>query len=107
MTPICPACGCSLVRLGIDRASATAYEHQGEQLLFCCQGCVDVFMQDPERHLDENRGWIVCPACLAEKPRELSVAIDYEGQEIRFCRCPSCVAEFKRRPDELLARLAA
>jgi YHS domain-containing protein len=107
MTPICPACGCSLVRLGIDRASGTAYDHEGEELLFCCSGCVDVFKQAPERHLEELRDWVVCPTCLAEKPKKLTVAIDYLGRRIHFCRCPGCVTEFRRRPDELLARLAA
>lgn len=53
-SPICPTCGCSLVRLKITRADAASYLHDGE---------------------------------------------------VHFCRCPCCVEEFKRRPDELLAQL--
>ena len=107
MSPICPACGCSLVRLGISRSEAARYEHRGEELMFCCQGCVDVFREDPDAHLQEIADWIVCPACLAEKPKGLTVSIVHQGQEVHFCRCPHCVEEFRRRPDELLERLAA
>ena len=106
-TPICPACGCSLVRLGISRADAARLEHRGQELNFCCQGCVDVFAQDPDRYLGEIADWIVCPTCLAEKPKKLTVSISHEGREIHFCRCPHCVEEFQRRPEELLQRLAA
>ena len=106
MTPICPACGCSLVRLGIARADAPAYEYRGEALLFCCSGCIEVFKGDPERYLEEIRDWVVCPTCLAEKPKQLTVSIEHEG-EVHCCRCPGCVTEFRRRPEELLGRLAA
>jgi len=106
VSPICPTCGCSLVRLGIERVAATSYEHDGQRLLFCCRGCVELFAEDPERYLAEVADWIVCPTCLAEKPKALTVSITYEGREIHFCRCPCCLEEFERRPEELLARLA-
>ena len=48
-SPICPYCGCSLARLGITRDRATAFAYKDEQLLFCCQGCLDGFQADPER----------------------------------------------------------
>jgi hypothetical protein len=41
MTPICPTCGCSLVRLRIARADATVRTHDGQELLSCCDGCAD------------------------------------------------------------------
>lgn len=107
MSPICPTCGCSLVRLEIKREDATRYEHGGKEMLFCCQGCVELFRENPDTYLEEVRDWIVCPTCLAEKPRHLTVSISYEGQEIHFCRCPHCMDEFRRRPAELLRRLAA
>lgn len=106
MTPICPACGCSLVRLGISRAHAVRREHRGEELLFCCRGCAEVFGEDPDRYLGEIADWIVCPTCLAEKRKALTVSISHEGRDIHFCRCPRCLEEFRRRPAELLERLA-
>jgi YHS domain-containing protein len=107
LSPICPTCGCSLVRLGIGREQAASREHDGERLLFCCEGCAERFDGDPKRYLAEISGWIVCPTCLAEKPQELTVSITHGGREIRFCRCPGCAEEFLKRPDELLARLRA
>lgn len=106
MSPICPTCGCSLVRLGIKRHDAVRYQHRGEELLFCCQGCVELFRESPDSYLEEIRDWIVCPTCLAEKPKHLTISISHEGEEVRFCRCPHCVEEFHRRPAALLARLA-
>jgi YHS domain-containing protein len=105
VTPICPTCGCSLVRLGISREGAAALDHEGQELLFCCAGCADSFREKPSEYLAEIRDWVVCPTCLAEKPKHLTVALSHEGREVRFCRCPHCVEEFRKRPDELLARL--
>jgi YHS domain-containing protein len=105
-TPICPTCGCSLVRLGMARADATAHTHGGKELLFCCQGCVDLFTEQPEAYLAEVRDWVVCPACLAEKPKALTVTVEHEGETIHFCRCPCCQDAFRKDPEALLRRLA-
>jgi len=105
-SPICPYCGCSLARLGIAREAATAFIYEGEELLFCCEGCLDGFQMDPDRYLAEIRELIVCPSCLAEKPRHLAVAIEHGGEPVYFCRCPHCVERFEQDPEPLLARLA-
>jgi YHS domain-containing protein len=105
-SPICPYCGCSLARLGIAREAATVSTYEGEELLFYCQGCLDGFRTKPDRYLAEIRELIVCPSCLAEKPRELAVAIEHAGESIYFCRCPHCVERFKQDPEPRLARLA-
>ncbi len=80
MSPICPTCGCSLVRLGIEREDAARYEHRGEELLFCCQSCVELFRDHADTYLAQIRDWSVCPTCLAEKPEHLTVSISHEGQ---------------------------
>lgn len=105
-SPICPYCGCSLARLGISRDAAIALTHQAQELLFCCRGCLDGFKEDPERYLGEIRDWIVCPTCLAEKPRELAVSIEHNGETVYFCRCPGCAERFRQGPEPLVARLA-
>ena len=107
LTPICPACGCSLVRLGVKAEAAARYAHAGTEYLFCCRGCVELFAQDPDAYLAETRDLIVCPSCLAEKPRSAAVRIEYDGRPIYFCRCPHCVEVFKRQPARLLQRLVA
>ena len=66
----------------------------------------DGFQSDPERHLSEIHELIVCPSCLAEKPRELAVSIEHGVENVYFCRCPHCVERFEQDPEALLARLA-
>ena len=104
---ICPTCGCSLVRLGVEVATAPRESYQRTEYRFCCEGCARAFRADPAGYLSEVADWIVCPVCLGEKPHTMTVATEHDGEEVRLCRCPGCLAEFKRRPDDLLARLAA
>ena len=104
-TLVCPTCGCSLVRLGISEENAVAHSHDGEEFNFCCQGCVDVFVANPEECLEETKGMIVCPSCLAEKPLQQAVKLEIAGQEVHFCRCPHCVDVFRKNPDFYIKRL--
>ena len=104
-TPICPTCGCSLVRLGISKAQAPAYRHNDKEHLFCCKGCVDLFVTDPEKYLEESRDLIVCPTCLAEKPQHLAVKLEVKGRQLYFCRCPYCSEVVKKDPDFYINRL--
>ena len=106
-TFICPTCNFSLVRLGITSDKAARYSHDGKEYYFCCQGCVDLFSTstDPQKYLNEIEDLIVCPSCLAEKPPELAVKLEIEGQEVHFCRCPHCYESFKKHPDFYTARL--
>ncbi len=104
-TLICPTCGCSLVRLGIGQEHSLAHTHDGEEYRFCCQGCLDVFMAGPQGCLDETKDLIVCPTCLAEKPRKWAVRLKMGNQEVHFCRCPYCPEAFKKAPEFYTKRL--
>ena len=101
-----PTCGCSLVRLGISKDEVSIYSHEGEEHGFCCQGCVDLFITDPQKYLEETEDVIVCPTCLGEKPLERASKLDWAGQEVHFFRCPYCQEEFQKDPDRYLSRLA-
>ena len=105
-TPICPSCGCSLVRLGVELAIAKTSEYAGIRYSFCCQGCLDLFVTDPEKYIREIADVIVCPTCLAEKHIDSTVTLEYQGGTVHFCRCPSCQTAFQKDPDRLLRRLA-
>ncbi len=105
-TLICPTCGCSLVRLEISRDKAVAHTYSDEEYLFCCQGCVDIFVTDPKKYLDEISDLIVCPTCLREKPMLFAAKIEFEGKDVYYCRRPHCVDEFKKRPEYFMKRLA-
>ena len=108
-TPICATCGCSIVRLRIDKEEAVAHCYDGGEYLFCCQGCVDVFAANSKRLLQEYERRIhqivVCPACLGEIPLEATVELEYKGNVFGFCRCPHCKHSFERDPDRLVGRL--
>ena len=105
-TPICPACGCSLVRLRVTPESAATLVHKGEELRFCCDGCAAVFSHNPDQLLDEISDVVVCPGCLAEKHIAHTVELQHEGAVVRLCRCPGCAEAFRNDPDRLLGRLA-
>jgi len=104
-TLICPTCGCSLVRLGIRKDQATLFSTDGKDYYFCCQGCVDVFMTDARKCLEETKDMIVCPTCLAEKLPQQAVTLTIAGQGVSFCRCPHCQEAFRKNPDFYIGRL--
>lgn len=104
-TLICPTCGCSLVRLGISKDKALRYAYHGEEYLFCCQGCMEQFISEPQRYLEEVSDLVVCPTCLGEKPLRSTVKVKFSGRELHFCRCPHCPEEFKRNPGHFMRRL--
>jgi hypothetical protein len=68
---------------------------------------VIVFQTDPEANVEEVRDLVVRAVWLAEKPRTSGVRIQWEDVDVYFCRCPGCLAAFRRNPRALLARLAA
>ena len=104
-TFICRTCGCSLVRLGISKVESASYRHRGQEYRFCCQGCADLFAQDPPKYLQETSDLIVCPTCLAEKLTKWAFAYDFGGKNVYFCRCPYCVELFQKNPDFYMNRL--
>ncbi len=104
-TLVCPTCGCSLVRLGIGKDEAVAHDHEGRDYYFCCDGCLDQFVVDPQRHLRETGDLIVCPVCLTEKAPNLAITLEHGGEHIYFCRCPHCLDEFKKNPAYYIRRL--
>lgn len=106
-TAVCPGCGCSLARLGIDRDQAVTFDYEGGTLRFCCEGCLGVFNEDPERVLAEIRDVVVCPSCLGEKHISRTAALEHEGAVVMLCRCPRCAEAFRNDPERLLQRLAA
>jgi YHS domain-containing protein len=105
-TALCPTCGCALARLGISREAAAVGYYNGDQYLFCCEGCREVFTSDAERYLAQIRDVVVCPGCLAEKSAAVMVPLEYQGTVLHFCGCPGCLAAFQKDPQRALARLA-
>ncbi len=104
-TLICPTCGCSLVRLGINKDEAVAHSYENKEYYFCCDGCLEQFITDPAKHLRETGGLIVCPVCLTEKTLDLARKLELEGEGLYFCRCPRCMDAFNKNPEYYIERL--
>lgn len=105
-TPICPTCGCSLVRLGVDKKNAIMRKYRNKEYLFCCDGCAVLFDKDPENTLLETNDLVVCPSCLAEKPKNQTVALNHNGKTVYFCKCPYCMSVFEENPEYYIKRLS-
>ena len=104
-TRLCPTCGCSLVRLGISKDKSVVHRYDGVEYHFCCEGCLDLFGTDPKKHLHESSDLIVCPTCLAEKPKDRAAKLTIAEEEIYFCRCPYCHDVFRKNPGFYIGRL--
>jgi len=104
-TPICPTCGCSLVRLGISKDEAVAHSYEGKEYYFCCDGCLEHFITDPQKHLREMGDLLVCPVCLTEKPLNLTKELELDEEVFYFCRCPHCMDAFNKNPEYYIRRL--
>ena len=98
---LCPTCGCSLFRLGIDPMTAPSTDYQGQEYRFCCEGCVTPFLENPQFYLEEIKDMVICPTCLGEKIRGQALCVNINGESIYFCRCPCCIDDFKKSPVSL------
>jgi YHS domain-containing protein len=105
-TNICPTCGCSLVRLGISKDKASTYNYKGKELYFCCKGCMELFIKDSERYIKETEDLIVCPTCLAEKPKKNATLLKIDEQDVYFCHCPHCMDLYKKDQEFYMNRLS-
>lgn len=104
-TPICAACGCSLIRLGIPRAKAICHLHKNKQYWFCCEGCLELFKKNPEQLLIETSNLAVCPVCLAEKPVINTMEYKFNDMVFNFCKCPHCLDAFNHDQEYFIKRL--
>jgi len=91
--------------LGISEDKASKGSYNGNELYFCCDGCTDLFVNDPEKYIKETSDLIVCPTCLAEKPRNSATKLNVEGQDVYFCHCPHCMDLYKKDPEFYINRL--
>lgn len=104
-TNICPTCGCSLVRLGINPQEAISTIVSDNKYYFCCEGCLEVFLTNPAQFIKEVENIHVCPVCLAEKITAYTIIVTYQDLTLHFCRCPFCEETFRKTPDYFINRL--
>ena len=96
VTSICPTCGCSLIRLGIGSDRWTKTNYEGKEYFFCCQGCTDLFNEEPPKYLEETKDLVVCPTCLAEKPLQWTVRMVMPGGKYFFADAPTAQKSSKK-----------
>jgi len=89
----------------IDPKVAPKAIHDENVYTFCCEECVKPFLDAPEPYLAEIKEIIICPICLCEKRKRHTICIVHKEESIFLCRCPNCIAEFKRCPEPYIERM--
>jgi YHS domain-containing protein len=102
---LCPTCGYSFLRMGIDFNSAPKAIYQGTEYGFCCAECVNPFFADPESYLAEIKEMVICPVCLCEKRKRHAIPLRYQEDLVYLCRCPDCALEFQKSPGLYILRM--
>jgi YHS domain-containing protein len=91
--------------LGIGKNEAVAHSYESEEYYFCCDECLEQFIAEPEKHLRETGALVVCPVCLGEKSLDFARKLEFEGEDLYYCRCPHCLEAFNKSPDYYIERL--
>jgi YHS domain-containing protein len=103
--------GCPIMEGEINKELYADY--QGKRIYFCCKGCINMFMKEPDKYMKEmeDQGITLedtpnpqhkCPVMGKEVNKELFV--DYDGKRVFFC-CQMCVDKFKKDPNTYLKKL--
>jgi Cu(I)/Ag(I) efflux system membrane fusion protein len=84
-------------------------EYQGEKVYFCCPGCDDIFLEEPEKYLDKLPQFkqksieqIHCPVMGGAINKKYF--IEYQGKKVYFC-CPGCEETFLKEPEKYMDKL--
>jgi len=82
-TVTCPVSGKVMKK---SEAKAT-YEYKGQTYFFCCEGCKEKFVKDPEKYLQQKEGMKEVYTC----PMHPEVKADQPG------KCPKCGMNLKKK----------
>ncbi len=85
-----------------DLEEAESHEYKGKTYYFCCAGCKEKFVKDPEKYVKSNGDKIICPVNGNEvKDPEKATSSVYKGKTYYFC-CPGCKEPFDKDPEKYL-----
>ena len=108
-----PVCG-----MMVDPATTPhRAEHAGEPYYFCCAGCAEKFVADPERYLTKSESLAHGPSAAVDGVRDLvcGMTVDphttphrgqHAGQPYYFCSA-GCAAKFAADPEKYLTKADA
>jgi YHS domain-containing protein len=85
-------------------------DYQGQRVYFCCPGCEEPFMKDPDKYFEQaakdkvvfENVQTTCP--VMGNPIDKKFFTYYKGRGIYFC-CADCVEKFKADPGKYMKNL--
>jgi Cu(I)/Ag(I) efflux system membrane fusion protein len=84
-------------------------EYQGKKVYFCCPGCDEAFLKEPERYLDKlpqfqqkSMEQTHCPVMGGAINKKYF--IEYQDKKVYFC-CPGCEETFLKEPEKYMDKL--
>jgi len=86
-------------------------EYQAQKIYFCCAGCDETFLKEPEKYFSEmkKRGEVVesvqkvCPVS-SEELEDFENAVVLDGRKVYVC-CKKCAQKFQSDPSRYLKNL--
>ncbi|KAA0216091.1 MAG: YHS domain-containing protein [Leptolyngbya sp. PLA3] len=110
----CPVAGHEIDHEG----EPVVYVHEGREVKFCCEDCLEKFQADPDQYLakiDEQMieqqamhyplsTCIISGESLMEDGKFTGVNVVYRNRLVRFC-CEDCAGKFEKDPGAVLAKL--
>ena len=93
------------------KITETSYvDYQGQRVYFCCPGCEDPFLKDPDKFFEQaakdkvmfENVQTTCP--VSGEPIDRQYFTYYKGRGIYFC-CADCVKKFEAEPEKYLEKM--
>jgi YHS domain-containing protein len=108
----CPVSGEELGSMG----EPVVYMHEGREIRFCCQGCVEPFQENPAQYLEavdaamieQQRPGYPLQTCVVTEMRLGAMGEPYpylyRNHLVLFC-CEGCIPAFRKDPAAYLAKI--
>ena len=77
------------------------YVYKGKTYYFCCGGCREAFVKDPEKYTHSDAdSTVMDPVCgMKVKKSEAKATYEYNGKTYHFCM-EECMEKFKKDPEK-------
>ncbi len=81
------------------------YVYNGKTYYFCCDGCKEAFIKDPEKYAQNDAdSTVMDPVCgMKVKKSEAKATYEYNGKTYYFCM-EECLKKFKKDPEKYASK---
>jgi len=81
------------------------YIYKGKTYYFCCDGCREAFIKDPEKYAHSDAdSTVMDPVCgMKVKKSEAKATYEYNGKTYYFCM-EGCLEKFKKDPEKYASK---